>query len=140
MSSAADVVGHFCRYCGLGSKEDEFLTYEDLVRHLNNPDYECSVLYKHNITTGERNYPFTEKEMALIVPCKPQRQRAICNFIQEEKDDDGEICYYYHPYNDERLPKVWLCQVCKNEFHTKEGLIEHMQKITINEQFLKECH
>jgi len=135
MSSAADVVGHFCKYCGLGSKEDEFLTYEDLERHLNNPDYECYVLYRHTL------YKDTEEDqMAFIFPCKPERQRAICNHVHEEIDDDGDVCYYFHPYNDNRLRKVWLCQVCKNEFYTKEELKEHMQKITINEQFLRECH
>ena len=114
-TTAADMVGHFCKYCGIGTKEDDFLTYEGLESHLNNPDNLCYSVHRME-----------------FVSLKPERQAALYNYVYTENDDNCDVYYYYYQHNDKLTPKIWLCRIsgdysCECEFHTKEELKEHMK-------------
>lgn len=132
MSSApapATIRRYFCEYCGLGDTHGDILTEKEVDEHLNNPDEECYNIYKDRTQSVELTIPYTPYEMSKIVPCKLERQKALCiEVFEEEKDEDGDVCHYMYTYNDENSPKVWICRDCDSTFYEKENLKKHLKE------------
>ena len=72
-------------------------------------------------TNNAESYPI---ENVLPPPCKLERQNAICEWLLEEKDEDGTICYYVESNNH----KKYICIKCKKSYYDKNYLKNHMNK------------
>ena len=68
---------YFCRYCGLGDRDNSPLSERDVEIHLNTPGSECYEIYKDVKERRQRTKTETKYELSKSVPCKLERQKAI---------------------------------------------------------------
>jgi hypothetical protein len=68
---------YFCQYCGLGDRDNSPLSEHDVEIHLNTPGSECYEIYKDVKERKQMTKTATKYELSKLVPCKPERQKAI---------------------------------------------------------------